>query len=605
MLTTRSWGLWFILLVDKSFMKCDGTSSATSRPNIVFILADDLGWNDVGFHGSRQIPTPNLDALAYDGTILANYYVQPLCTPSRAALMTGRYPIRVGLQHDVIYSAQPYGLFLNETIMPQYLKELGYDAHIVGKWHLGFFAKEYTPLHRGFDSHMGYYQGCEDYYDHTYAADGLKQESWGLDFRHNKSIFKTAFGQYSTELFTRQAENIINNHNTSKPLYLYLPFQAVHSGNDVTPLEAPWKYLKDLTNIKSANRRLYAGMLSALDDAVGNITKSLFKRGILNNTIIVFSTDNGGPANGFDKNDANNWPLRGLKATIWEGGTHGVGFIWSPLLEKSRRISHQMLHVTDWLPTLLHAAGYDMSKLPDDLDGFDQWDSISRDMSSKRTEFLTNIDPVEKSAALRSGDMKVLVAANGYTTHYNGWYPPDEVTTTLFKDRPDDLRMYKNGFNPYLNNTFLDNSIRSFERLRDYEKLTKEKWDPELRPSDVYEILLKIGRDGIASPHPFVISCGPPPANASTNCEPWKAPCLFNITADPCEFNNLAQGRQELVKALLEKIERYAEHSIPPINQPVDDKGLPYHHDGLWVPWVTLEEVEKTENLIKAEDGRI
>lgn len=572
--------------------------STSSRPNIVFILADDLGWNDVSFHGSKQIPTPNLDSLAYDGVILSNYYVQPLCTPTRAALMTGRYPIRVGLQHYVLVSAEPFGLLLNQTIMPEYLKQLGYDTHIVGKWHLGFFARNYTPTHRGFDSHFGYYQGCEDYWDHTHAGDGLNKKAWGLDFRQDDEVVNTAFGQYSTELFTQRAERIINKHDITKPLYLYMAHQAVHSGNPVTPLEAPWKYVEKMAHIKDPNRRLYAGMLSALDESVGNITRALQERGMLNNTIIVFSTDNGGPANGFDMNDANNWPLRGLKATLWEGGVRGTGFIWSPLLEKSGYTSRHLLHVTDWLPTLLHAAGFNTSQLPKDLDGRNQWTAISRNVDSDRTEILLNIDQREESYAIRSGDMKLVFARSGYTRQYHDWYPPDQVVN-IFSRRPE------SNFSADICPGGCDRAIKFWENEKELkifeERMAKtyrmddnfsgRQSSPELYRTNSHQSVYRMGQQGSRRnrlENPLVVNCGPPPPEALTNCRPWLKPCLYNITADPCEFYNLADDQEAVVETLRERVKLYEKGSLPPHNSTIDDAGLPYHHNGVWVPWKKL-----------------
>eukprot|EP00057_Strongylocentrotus_purpuratus_P034012 XP_793612.3 PREDICTED: arylsulfatase B isoform X2 [Strongylocentrotus purpuratus] len=135
-------------------------------PNVIFVVADDLGWNDVSFHGSSQIPTPHIDALAQEGVILTNYYVSPICTPTRSAIMTGKHPIHTGLQYSVIIADEPYGLGTNETIMPQYLRSLGYRTHMVGKWHLGFFKESLTPSHRGFESYYGYYGGMQDYFTH-------------------------------------------------------------------------------------------------------------------------------------------------------------------------------------------------------------------------------------------------------------------------------------------------------------------------------------------------------------------------------------------------------------------------------------------------------
>lgn len=395
----------------------------TSKPNIVVIVADDLGWDDVSFHGSRQIPTPNIDALAFGGIILNNYYVSPICTPSRSALMTGRHPIHTGLQHSVIVGSEPYGLGLNETIMPQYFKQLGYATRMVGKWHLGFFAKEYTPLYRGFDSHFGYWLGAEDYFSHNAWA--TKDEN-GLDFRRDMEVYNDS-GKYSTEEFTKEAVSVIENHDTSKPLFLYLAHQAVHSANPGDPIQAPQKYIDRFGYIKNEHRRKFAGVVSALDDSIGNLTLALYDKGILNNTIIVFTTDNGGPAAGFDMNYASNWPLKGVKATIWEGGVRGVGFAWSQLFnpDARERVSKDMIHICDWLPTLYRAAGGDPTTLKNS-DGMDVWDTLSKSKPSPRTEILHNIDPVVGQGAIRVGDMKLVVGVGPYHGDWDHWYAPEE-----------------------------------------------------------------------------------------------------------------------------------------------------------------------------------
>ncbi|GBN45266.1 Arylsulfatase B [Araneus ventricosus] len=205
-----------ILLVNLSYLKA---SSSSQPPNIVIIYADDLGWNDVSFHGSPQIPTPNIDALALSGITLQNYYGEWLCTPSRASLLTGKYPMRLGLQHLVILGGQASGLPLNETTMPQRFKKFGYETHMIGKWHLGYQTKEYTPTYRGFDSFFGYWNGLIDYYDHTYleqSCSSLSQPFFGLDFHDNLEHVLDAQGKYATHVFTEKAEEVIMKHDTSK-----------------------------------------------------------------------------------------------------------------------------------------------------------------------------------------------------------------------------------------------------------------------------------------------------------------------------------------------------------------------------------------------------
>ncbi|PIK52315.1 putative arylsulfatase I [Apostichopus japonicus] len=494
-------------------------SSNQLKPNIILIVADDLGWNDVSFHGSSQIPTPHLDELAYNGIILSNYYVSPICTPTRGALMTGRHPIHLGLQHETIHPAAPYGLPLNETTVATALKGLGYKTRMVGKWHLGFFEDAYTPINRGFDSHIGYYSGKEDYYNHCNDEDG-----WlGYDFFKDGTPYKPTFGQYSTEIYTQAAEDIIRNHskNQSEPLFLYFAHQSVHSANNDQPLQVPERYLEKFKDIHHEGRRTYAAMVSILDESVKNLTETLMDVGMLNNSVIIFTSDNGGPANGFDVNFASNFPLRGVKATLWEGGVRGAAFVHSPLIKSSPRISNGMFHVCDWFPTFIDIGGGDPSKFSN-LDGTSQWQSLKSGTKSPRTEILHNIDPIYNVSALRWMDFKVIIG-DTYQGNWSGWYPPEQVT-------------------------------------------------------DIFSVE--------ADPRALVVQCPNKPSNASTNCNPFKAPCLYNITHDPCEYFNIADENPDVVKSLLDKLEKYQSTMIPPGNKPIVDAANPYLHGGNWEPWV-------------------
>lgn len=227
----------------------------------------------------------------------------------------------------------------------------------MGKWHLGSYKKEYTPLFRGFDSHLGYWTGHQDYFDHTAVETG----TWGYDMRRNLSVAFDLHGKYTTDVISDESVRIINNHNTDQPLFLYVAHAAVHSGNPYEPLRAPDQRIQELEGIEDYQRRKFAAMLSKMDDSVGHLMKALKNKKMLDNTIIVFSTDNGGPAEGFNLNAASNWPLRGVKNTVWEGGIRGAGFVWSPKLNSPRRTCHQAIHISDWLPTLYAVAGGDLS----------------------------------------------------------------------------------------------------------------------------------------------------------------------------------------------------------------------------------------------------
>ena len=411
-------------------------SESRQPPNIVFILADDLGFNDIGYHNS-EIKTPVLDKLAEEGVTLENYYVQPICTPTRSTFLTGRYQIHTGLQHGIIWSAQPNCVPLEDITIAQKLKNSGYKTHAIGKWHNGYCMKECTPTYRGFDSFFGYLTGAEFYYSHSGVTGypSLPYLLWcGYDFWRNETVSTNEKGNYSTILFAKEAQKIVKEHDKKSPLFLYLAFQAVHM-----PLQVPDKYLKQYQHIKDRNRRIYSGMVSAMDEAVGNVTQTLKETGLWNNTILIFSTDNGGEV----YFGGNNWPLKGFKGGLWEGGTRAVGFVNSPLFQNPARISHEMLHVSDWFPTLVSLAGGDLNGTRP-LDGYDIWETINTGTASPRTEILHNIDPVETpwlpslkykwcpQAALRVGDWKLLTGCPGDPN----WYPPPSSDLEV-EDIPD------------------------------------------------------------------------------------------------------------------------------------------------------------------------
>jgi len=392
-----------------------------NKPNIIIIVADDMGYTDAGFHGGDQVPTPHLDWLAHNGVLMDQHYTPNVCTPSRASLMTGRHPMQLGLQRGVTFPTEPWGLGLNETIFPQYLKRFGYATHMVGKWHLGMSTRYYTPTYRGFDTHFGFWSDKTDYFSHeNMGSTGKSNAQIGLDFWDNMKVATGYNGTYGTELFNNKAIELIQSHNQSKPFFLYLPHQAVHNGIAPQPLKAPQEYLDKFSFIKHDGRRRYCAMLSVLDDTIGNLTSALIQTGMYNNSIIVFTTDNGGPVDGFSSNYASNFPLRGCKYTNWEGGVRAVSFIHSPLLKNPGTTSHHLMHVSDWLPTLMTAIG---EKLPPNVEyyGVDQWSTIQNDVPSPRKEVIHNY--VDGIGAIRYGNYKLLICCKW---NMNGWYPEEK-----------------------------------------------------------------------------------------------------------------------------------------------------------------------------------
>ncbi|WP_262030273.1 arylsulfatase B [Microvirga sp. Mcv34] len=379
-------------------MGAPGRASAQAplRPNIIYIVSDDQGWKDVGFNGS-DIATPHLDALAKTGVQLEQFYALPMCTPSRATLMTGRYPFRYGLQTGVIPSGGSYGLAMDEWLLSQAMQDAGYRTAMVGKWHLGHARTELWPRQRGFDSYYGPLVGEIDHFKHE--AHGVVD--W---YRDNTLVREPG---YDTTLFGREAVKLITDHDVSRPLFLYLAFTAPH-----TPYQAPQEYLDKYPQIADPLRRAYAAQITAMDDEIGKVVAALDQKGIRENTLVIFHSDNGGTRSSIFAGESevrgdlppNNGVYRDGKGTLYEGGTRVCGLAnWPGQLPPGK--ASGLIHIADMYPTLAALAGAKLEKNKP-LDGYNMWDHLSGRGESPRQEIVYNIEPFR--AAVRQGDYKLV-----------------------------------------------------------------------------------------------------------------------------------------------------------------------------------------------------
>jgi arylsulfatase A-like enzyme len=400
---------------------------AAPRPNIIYIVADDLGWKDVGYHGS-DIKTPNIDALAQTGARLEQFYAQPMCTPTRAALMTGRYPNRYGLQTLVIPTPGKYGLPTDEWLLPQALKEAGYETAMVGKWHLGHADRKFWPRQRGFDYHYGSMVGEVDYF--THSSGGVLD--W---YRNDKPVKEPG---YVTELWGKDAVARIEQHDPKKPLFLYLAFTAPHA-----PYQVPKEYLDQYKNIEDPTRRTYAAMITAMDSQIGKVMAALERKNMRQNTLVVFMSDNGGNRSAMLSGDADvsklklpadNGPYRGGKGMLYEGGTRVAALANWPGRIKPGEVK-DVMHVVDMYPTIVGLAGAAASKTKP-LDGLDMWPTLSEGKPSPRQEVVYNIEPFR--GGVRQGDWKLIwrTALPSAIELYNIAQDPAE-TTNLADKNPD------------------------------------------------------------------------------------------------------------------------------------------------------------------------
>jgi len=365
-------------------------AAGATQPNIVYFLVDDLGYADVGFNGSKDVRTPNIDRLAREGTVLGSYYVQPVCSPTRAAFLTGRYATHTGV-YTVVRPGAPWGLPLGERTLAQALRDGGYTTAICGKWHLGEFQPEYRPTRRGFDHQYGHMFGALNYF--THRRDGVLD--WYRDDQPSQDE------GYTTHLVAKEASRLIREQPAGKPLFLYVPFNGVHAPHLVPP-----KYKEAYPNLTGV-RQTMAGMISAVDEAIGQITAELEAKGLRQNTLILFSSDNGGPAPG---RVTMNTPLRAGKGTLYEGGVRACAFATWPGHIPAGAVNNEPMHAVDWYPTLLKLTGAPQSqKLTPD--GLDVWPMLTKKAKSPHDAILL-VGSSPRKAAIRAGDWKLMLNAS-------------------------------------------------------------------------------------------------------------------------------------------------------------------------------------------------
>ncbi|MCP4005532.1 MAG: sulfatase-like hydrolase/transferase [bacterium] len=397
-----------ILLACLSFAKV----SEAAKPNIVIFVADDLGWADVGFHGEESIETPSLDRLAREGVQLDRFYTTPICSPTRAALMTARDPMRLGIAYGVIMPWHTIGVHPAERFMPQSFQAAGYQTGMVGKWHLGHAQMTYHPNRRGFDHFYGHLHTEVGYFP-PFANQG------GRDFQRNgESIDDQG---YETFLLADEASRWIRERDKEKPFFLYMPFIAPH-----TPLDAPedlkQKYADldddrkparsrntDLTRrisrlmLQKSARPMYAAVVDAMDQAIGRVLDTLDEQQLANDTIVLFFSDNGGAA--YATGGADNVPLRGGKGETFEGGIRVVAVMRWPGKLKAGSSFDSIMSVMDVFPTLAAAAGVE-AQSSFDRDGQDLWPALRDGRKLARDEYLffASETPIHGSFSLTAFD---------------------------------------------------------------------------------------------------------------------------------------------------------------------------------------------------------
>lgn len=521
----------------------EGTSSAA---HIVFVLVDDMGSNDIGYQ-SHDLSglTPAIDALAADGIRLSNYYSMHMCTPARAALLSGHYPLRIGMQLENVKADSPWGLPQHLTTMAEALKTMGYKTHAVGKWGLGHSEHGFLPTSRGFDTFFGYLSDEIDYFSHEYptpfqwAPDGSDDDGDGWrqytdyvlldkDAPYTFEFMGASNGTHSSTLYTQRLRDLIRSHDKSAPLFLYYASQMVHGPLDAPPRSqfsaAEWDQIR--VSAPSPVRALFASLLLSLDQSVGLFVEELKATQIWDRTIFVLASDNGGCwAQG-----GTNYPKRGGKHFLWEGGVHVPAFVYSELIpQASRDVDFEgLFHVTDWYPTLVGVAGetpgYGTTVVDEALkgDGLYQWDSLLANGDFVRNEVVIN---VQSYAIVCTGE--------------NG---------TALRDA-DSLGTLTDCATPWHIQVSRGNATRAALRVGDWKLLLNEYAEPWFGLPTVetgigYSLNLTEGLTDLGDDEGPMDNCG---TTVGTQAHTW----LFNLKDDPSETTDLSvQDPDQLVKMM-------------------------------------------------------
>jgi len=524
-----------------------GTTFA-AQPHLFLIIVDDLGWSDISAHGS-DFPTPVIDSLISGGVDLHKYYVQPVCSPTRSAIVSGRFPHKLGMQHFTTIPPGTTAHFPQDVpMMAELLRDEGYATHAIGKWHLGYSKWDYTPTGRGFDTYTGYFQGAIDYYTKDVGLNLVLKGANGInggDFWQNRTFFNTSNASYSMNYYQERALQILDGYNASapdaKPLFLYFAHQNIHE-----PLQLPNPdrgAAGACARVNATTRRnTLCQMMYAVDSAIGEFVDKVKARGLWDDSLFWFTTDNGGMIaydDGGGASASSNQPFRAGKTTLFEGGVRGVSFVTGgknvfPDNARGTKTT-QLMHAVDLLPSILPLVSKPGARAWEgrrsfQFDGMDMWGAITgTPVPNLRKELPLNINP-------RCSTCKLSGILGGHQP--TKWFPI----------------------------------------LVNYSAIIQGDWK------------LILGSAATLYDGWWASSQGGAQYNMSNaSRSDTDAPVhLYNISDDESERNNLAAQHPDVVAQLVARIEHYADTAngfVQPQNIIPHLSAFPHRHGGVWAPF--------------------